>query len=36
MIEAAFGVANRQTLEIIGDEKTIEIPDFAIPNDPMA
>ena len=35
MIEAAFGVANRQKLEIIGSEKTIEIPDFAIPNDPM-
>ena len=36
MIEAAFGQANRQKLEIIGVEKTIEVPDFAIPNDPLA
>ena len=36
MIEAAFGQANRQKLEIIGAEKTIEVPDFAIPNDPLA
>ena len=36
MIEAAFGQANRQKLEIIGTEKTIEVPDFAIPNDPLA
>lgn len=36
MIEAAFGQANRQNLEIIGVDKTIEVPDFAIPNDPVA
>lgn len=35
-VEAGFGYATRQRLEIIGAEKTIEVPDFAVPNDALA
>ena len=35
-VEAGFGYATRQRLEIVGAEKTIEVPDFAVPNDALA